>query len=466
MAFSAIIRNKVLALRLAPAVNGAYMQVAANSLTFYSFAQFGLGIAVSRNIAAAQTKEERQELLATANGLTLITSCFVFAICMVLTIGHQSSRLFGLGNDPAFPIMLAILVALSIFESWRLTNYALLQGVLDVKGISAERAYGVLAVSILSIPIVWFFGVWGALFQTGFLTIFLALIHANRVRHLGYKPLMIRFDRERSMLLLRFGFSALLTSTSFTMTDTWLRTSLEHNWGLAVVAFYSAGAGISTQVKSIFLSSISNYSIAALSAAKTKEDQSKACADVLAVVLPPATLAIGGAVVVAPFLIHLIFSSKYVAAASIAGVLAIGDYLQSFDYVIGAPMLAQGHLKLWVVIDVMLFVVRLVVGLLLMPTMGIFAIPIASLVAMAIHVAAKFVVYFRVCGLVLPIKHLLRFLIGLGAITAVTAIVFIPGLWPRLTSFGILLAVLVFDMIEFDLVNRLRKILNKNRQTA
>ncbi len=459
LAFAAIVRNKVLALRLSRATNGAYVLVTNAGQMFFGFAQFGLSVALSRNIAAAETQEERQNYLACGNGITVVTSALVFLTCLVMILSGGAGPAFGLSADPIYPWMLLFLVGLSVFESWRQNNFALLQGVVDVKGMSAERAYGVLAVSVISIPIVWFFGLQGALIQTALLTIILAFVHANRVRHLGFHPFRLKFDPTATVVLLKYGFAALLTSVALSVTDTALRTSLEYRWGLETVALMNAGSGPSTQIKAILLAGIINYSVSTLSAAKTPEEQSRVTADLLTVVLPPATAIMGLVIVAAPPLVHLLFSAKYVAGASIAGMLAIGDYMQTLDYVVGGPLLAQGRVKTWAILDLIWFALRLCIGLVVMNTFGLYAIPFAAAVSMAVHLGLKLILYWTVCKLTLPVKLVVRAAVGLVAVGAVAFLVGykIPFALPA--SLLILGAIFAFDCVELKVVERLRGLL-------
>ena len=194
VAATALVRNKVIAVRLGPSAFGEIAQLAAVVASVVAITAFGMQVSLSRNVARATTYAERQAYLASANGLRP-DACHWWrpaALAVFLVAGN-------LLNVVGLPVTPEVMVAAGIFFAaipllGLQTNFlAFLQGLLDVRGIGhAAVASPSSSPRRLCVPLVWVFGLIGAATTFLILNALLTLLLGLRCRALGYGWLAVR----------------------------------------------------------------------------------------------------------------------------------------------------------------------------------------------------------------------------------------------------------------------------------
>lgn len=457
-----IIRNKVLAWTLGTHLFGAFSQVTSATNFFHLSAQMGLGLSLNRNIAATQDRNERQELLACANFLTLITSFLAITTAATLVVFGLAGRFFGLSGEPHLLWLLVVIVAACPFETWRVNLFSVLQGILDVKGMSRERAAMVAAVTLASMPVVFHFGIHGAVAQIALLSIAVGAMHARRLAQLGFQPIRAVFHRPVAAKLLRYGIAGLLMDLSLNATDVLIRSTIVHRLGYSDVGFYQVAFSLSVNVKMVVLSSLGSIAIADLNATLDRETMLRRSSQMLRTVLPITNLALGALILSSPILVPLLYTGDYLPATALIGPIAVGDYMQTLNRVLGAPMLAQGRVRLWLGIGIVYAAVRILVTFSLLPSLHLFAVPIGYAVGWACVTLLYYIVYRRVCHLELSRRAGLRMIGGLVAITATASLFDAESLASRCLAAGVVAAVFAWDFIELGFAAKLRARLSRD----
>ena len=96
VAATALVRNKVIAVRLGPSAFGEIAQMAAVVASVVAITAFGMQVSLSRNVARATTKAERQAYLASANGLVLGLSLVATAALALFLVAGNLLTVVGL----------------------------------------------------------------------------------------------------------------------------------------------------------------------------------------------------------------------------------------------------------------------------------------------------------------------------------------------------------------------------------
>jgi O-antigen/teichoic acid export membrane protein len=450
-----ILRNKVLAWTLGTHAFGAFSQVVSATNLFQLSAQMGLALSLNRNIAATEERNERQELLACANVLTLLTSILAITTVVAMVVFGLAGPVFGLSDEPHLLWVLVVIVAACPFETWRVNLFSVLQGLLDVRGMSRERAAAVAAVTLTSLPIVYFFGIHGAVVQIALMSIAVGAMHARRLAHLGFQPMRAVFQKPVAKKLMRYGIAGLLMDLSLNATDVFIRSTIVHRLGYSDVGFYQVAFSLSVNVKLVLLSSLGSIAIADLNATLDRETMFQRTGQILGTVLPVTNLALGALILGSPILIPLLYTGDYLPAMSLVGPICVGDYMQTLNRVLGAPMLAQGRVRLWLGIGVVYAGLRILVTLGLLPSLGLLAVPIAYAGGMTCVTLLYYVVYRRVCRLDVAPRILLRMLAGAFAIAA-TAILFDHGGAFRWLAAAIVAAMVAWDFVALGFAAQIR----------
>jgi PST family polysaccharide transporter len=453
---SGILRNKVLAGTLGTHLFGVFSQVVAAANLFNLSAQLGIALALNRNIAATSDRDERQALLACANFLTAVASIVTITAAVLMVASGLASSLFGLAGEPHLVWLLVVLVAFCPFEAWRVTLFGVLQGMLDVKGMSLQRAGAVAVVTLASFPVVLRYGIHGAVAQIALLSIAVGAVHARRLVRLGFEPIRLAFQAPIAGRLLRYGVAALLMDLALNATDVFIRSAIAHRLGYSDIGFYQVAFALSVNVKLVVLGSLSSIAIADLNARLDMETLFERSGKLLGAILPITNLALGVLVLTSPLLVRILYTEDYLAAVPLVGPIAVGDYMQTLNRVLGAPMLALGRVRLWLGIGVIYVAVRVLVTFGLLPSLHLLAVPIGYAVGMTSVTLLYYAFYRRACGLRLSSRVRLRLVAGALAIVGATVLLDDQSAASRCLAAGPVVAILAWDFMELGLAAKLR----------
>ena len=448
LAVTGLVRNKIIAMRLGVEGVGQFTILFDLFTTIGVVVMFGLAVGLSRNVAATGDHEERQKNLANAN---FIIWALTIAATIVVVLGFQldyiSLERFQLQLTPtilASVVLLLVSLPLKALEG----NYiAFLTGIMDIKGMTSGRSVAVIAGTVLTVPIVWYFGFVGAISQYLVLTLLLVVLLGHRCYKLGYRPWAIRWHRPTAYGLAFFGIASLTNSFFRDFSNLGIRTALINQVSLAENGLYSQALLLTAQVKTIVLSSVASYSLAAISKDQSRENISHTANQLLKAVLPIGALA-GAALGVfsVPALI-ILADSSFTSAAHYFPLLLAADFVQVFIWVIGAPLLALKMVRAWLVLDLIQWGARWALVVFLLPILGPQAIVTAWFAATLLHLCSNAYFYFGHLKFSLNKEHLVHLLAGLVLIL-VCSYLGATGLWQYIILAGLLWLGYLFWIIQ------------------
>lgn len=422
LAVTGIARNKIVAYRLGPTGFGDIAQIALVAGTLGSVVSLGMGVGISRNAARATTLEERQSQLANANAVVLSLSAIACAVCGALLFSGRLLPLVGLPVNAVSLIATGIVVAAVPFDALKGNYLALLQGILDVKGLAVRRALAVVLATAIAIPVVWSFGFVGAAIQLMLLSVLVAVLLGARCRRLGYAPIEVRLNGAVVAQLASFGVVSLVSGFAQSFSDTVVRTHLIHVAGAGANGILQAPWVLAQTLKGIVLTSIGSISLATVSAQKDRAEMSQSIERLLTVAVPVAVSALGLLGLLGWHALALLYSGAFSGGAALFPFLLSADVLMAFAWVVGAPLLALGDRALWLALEMVYVVVRSAVAVLLIPRVGALAVVLGYLVAIVLHAALNLIVFRSRYRLRIRPAHLLHVLLGLGVVAALSAL--------------------------------------------
>jgi antigen flippase len=445
VAIGGLVRNKVMAVYLKPDGFGEFMQLTSIAAAVWVFVQFGMAVGLSRNTAAATNGKDRQRQLSTANLLTIFLAFASLALLIPLLLSTASNPLLAaLGVHPGVAEKELLLVLLSIapIEALRNNYVSFLQGVVDIKGLSTKRAMAVLASTAVAVPLIAAFRISGACVQTLFASLFVAVLLGMRCRALGYQPLGIAWDRHTARTLTFFGGASLVSGFSNNATDTLIRAHLISSAGIAENGLYQAAFSLSSLVTTVILGSVGAYSLATLSQTRDTKIVASRMEELLRVVLPIAAVSLGGVGLLSQPIFSTLFSPAFNQAARFLPLLLCANYVQAAAWVAGAPLLAFGLIRAWIVIQVVGVALRYAVTILSSPLIGANSVPAGVLAAMAFDLLANIVVCSRFITLRIDGRMLLPFSVGgIAVLCAALAGLFLHHLSVYLAGFCALVCI-------------------------
>jgi enterobacterial common antigen flippase len=438
LAITGLVRNGIIARRLDPLGLGEFNILFDLFSTVGVVVMFGLAVGLSRNVAATQDQEERQQVLANANFMIWALSiAATIAIVVGFQLGYVSLEQFKLHLSPTIlvsSILLLVSLPLKALEG----NYiAFLTGMMDIRGLTSGRSVAVIIGTILSIPVVWFFGFVGAIAQYLALTVLLVVLLGHRCYTLGYRPWAVRWHRPTAYGLAFFGIASLLNSLMQNVSNLGIRTALINQVSMAENGIYSQALLLSSQVKTIVLSSVGSYSLAAIGKDHSRENITHTANQLLKAVLPLGALAAAALGVFAIPALFVLSGPQYLSAAHYFPLLLGADFVQVFIWVIGAPLLARKMVSTWLILDLIQWAARWALVVVLLPMFGPQAIVTAWFIATLLHLSGNAYFYFGYLKFGLDKEHILHLCAGLVLIL-VCSYLGAMGSWPTFILAGVI----------------------------
>jgi PST family polysaccharide transporter len=413
IALTGIVRNKVLALRLGPENFGEFTQIVITVGMVYTLSSFGMGVGLSRNVAAANSFDERQKYLAAANFLVILlgfVSCIILG-CIIFT--GKASYLFPFRMTARSLWVVGLLAILAPIEVLKNNYLAFLQGLLDIKGLSSRRSVAIILGTVISLPVVWYFGIVGAATQIILMTLFVTYLLGRRCYQLGFHPLKVHYDKQLIILLGSFGIASLLAGFAQNFSDVAIRTALINQLGAVENGYYQAAMVLSQNVKSIIMGSVGSYSMAVVAQQYDRESMADAIGKLLTVILPIAAIGIGLLGTLCYPAVSMLYSSSFLNAKCYFPFLLSGDFIEVFIWVVGAPLLALGYKKLWLTLGIAYSSMLWIFAKFLLPYYGGQAVVMGYVIALIIYLIVILYIFYEIFKLTIDKCHLKSFCVGL-----------------------------------------------------
>lgn len=466
LAITGLVRNAVISRQLGPEGLGEFNILYALFTTVGTLVMFGMAVGLSRNVAATQDPHERQNILANANFIIWsLTVLATVAVVLGYQFGWLSLERFKLEATPAIlasSVLLLFSLPLKALES----NYiAFLTGIMDIRGMTSGRSMAVILGTVLTVPAVWFFGFIGATVQYISLTLLLVILLGYRCFKLGYRPWALRWNGPVAYGLAFFGIASLINSFVQNLSDVGIRTALVNQISSAENGLYTAAVLLSSQVKTIVLSSVGSYSLAAISKNHSRENIIHTANQLLKVVLPIAALAAAALGVFSVPALIILASPKFIEAAHFFPLLLGADFIQVFIWVIGAPLLALRMVRTWLILDLIQWGARWALVLFFLPILGSQAIVTGWFAATLLHLSLNVYFYFFHLKFSLDKEHTVHLIAGLALILGCSYLG-ATGQWHYIVVAGLLWLIYLFWIIQIriglaQLPGLLKRFLNR-----
>jgi len=422
IAVTAVVRNKVLAVRLGSDGLGEFMQLALVVLTLSVLTAFGFGMSLNRNAAAAPDDAARQRLLAQANAVNLALSTLLVGAAAALLLWRP--ELVGIvGLEPTAAVIgaLAVLAVFVPVEAAVQHRVAFLTGAMDIKGMTSGRSVALLVGTAATVPLVWYFGLVGAALQYLLLTGTILVALDRRCRRLGYRPWQVTWDLATFRLLVGFGLASLIASFAYQLSDVVVRSALVRSVDLAENGVYQAAQSITFQVRAIVLGSVGSYAIASFARDTTRAHIEETCDRLLATIVPLGGLAFAGLGLFSGPAVLILYTADFLPAQAIVPILLVADFLLVATWTLNAPLLALGRVPIWLGIELTGAVVRAAAGVALVGTLGGVGVAIGYSLGAAAQLLVTAVVFRRVLRLTVAPMRIVLFLVAAGVVALASA---------------------------------------------
>lgn len=343
-----LIRGKLVAMLLGPVGMGINSLYVTSTDMVRRFSGLGLNLAIVKEAAAAREDAARIErVVAVARRLTLLAAALGCVVCMLLS-GVLSVASFG---DSAHVWAFVALGAAVMFSVAGEGEMSLLQGVHDVKRLSAATVFGSLCGLLISVPLYWFMGVRGivpALVALSF-AVYAFYFVATR-RRFGRVAHGFSWHRDWPLVrqLLLLGLVLMSGSLIGSVCTYLLQAYVRYTGGLADAGLYQGVNSMTLQYSAVVFSALAMDYLPRLSAAAGDDAEmcrvvNRQTEIVCCLILPLA----GAMILLAPCVVHILLTREFYGAVPLLRWMSLALLLKGLMYPLGYITFAKDNKRLY-----------------------------------------------------------------------------------------------------------------------
>jgi PST family polysaccharide transporter len=377
----AVVRGKVAAVVLGTAGVGVTAQLTTLAALIATLAALGIGTGGMKIIAAARAQGDEAELHRVVSLVVwapLAGGVLAFIVAVVLA-RPLSTLLLG---DPTYASLVIVSMASIPFSCLLASFQVVMQGYELARRLAVTSIVAAALTTAAAVPLTIAYGVEGAVAATPLAaatTLGFFVVREPWLLRAAF-PLTLPV-RATQRELGRLASASFIASALTLGTDTVLRSATVHRLGLAENGLYQPAQTYTAVLLAQVAGALSLVLLPRLTyeLGKGREEQVWATlrsAGRSAVVLAVPLCLMSAAL--SELFILVLFDRSFLPAADVLGVQAAGELPRFLSYVLGAVLLPAGLVREWVAGAVIANVVRLGLGLVLLPSLGLYALAIGS----------------------------------------------------------------------------------------
>ena len=342
-----LIRGKFVALFLGPAGMGVSSLFNSSGQTIQQLASLGLNLGIVKEVAVHKDKESFSALLAVAKKLLLFTSLLGALTCVVLAL--PLSRLT-FGSD-AYSWQFMLLGAMIFFGVSGQGYLSILQGLHNVKLISATTITGALAGLLVGVPMYYFWGVKGVVPAMVVLSLSTFIASWIGVSKAIDSP-KIKFNRKLHSPIVKKLFligTVLVASDVIGTGCTYLVNLFIRNFGaLENVGLFQAANSVTNQYSGVVFAAMMLDFFPRLSEAAGENDKVTLIVnrqlEIVSLIACPLICLL---ILFAPLVISILLTDEFLPILSLIRWLGIGVLIKALMFPLGYITFAKDNRKLF-----------------------------------------------------------------------------------------------------------------------
>lgn len=397
-----LLRMKVAALLLGPAGIGLIGLMQNLTTTATSVAGLGIGMSATRQVAEAAGRRDTTGLLACRRALAWGTGALAITGAMTFWILREPIARLAMASEHHASAVgwLAIGVAASVIAA---SAMALLNGHRRIADIARVNVFAALVSTLLGLGALL---AWGADGIVAFVlvlpiaTLAFAAWYAGKMPRAGAAEPTVGETWSQWTAMFRLGAAFMLSAVVLNFGQLAVRAMVQHRLGEAALGLFQASWLISMTYIGFVLGAMATDYYPRLTAvigdrkaANRLVNQQTEAALLLA---GPLVLAMLGA---APWVLQLLYSADFVAAAQVLRWQVLGDLLKIASWPLGFIILAAGHGRTFVLTEALAMGVFAGLTWIGLPHLGVEATGVAFLGMYAAYLPVVYLVARRITAL-------------------------------------------------------------------
>lgn len=401
-AFVSIVRNKIIAVILGPEGVGLFAQLQSLQNLAANAVPMGMQAGALKYFAKLRVtdREALPSYVATAGrsflGLSIVTAvgCLVFI---------KPLSAWALDSASLFTYMIPAILGVPFMIQTTLWN-AYLQSGLEMKTYSKTILTSSFFGLIIAVPLVYTMQQRGAsihLFAAAVIGFVVVRFYVKRAMDpkLREQIKTAKFDPQVVRTLVRFGGANIPGFSLWILVPFLVRTQIIRTLGLDQNGIYQAVFAIAANYLSVPINALSTYQLPKLS--QNLDDVNEINAEVnrnLKIAFLINATAILFVLLTSGFLVHALFSKKFLAAVVLFPWQMAGDYCKSIVFAVGAPLVPQERFFARNVLAISQHAIYLIVFFLLLPHLHLMGVVIAHFVGWSYALVSMYIYLNRVNG--------------------------------------------------------------------
>lgn len=345
----AIVRSKIVAVLLGPSGVGIISLLTTTIGLIAGVTNFGLGTVAVKNIAIADTSEDKHQIARTIHifrRLVWITGSLGFVLTLILS-PLLSRMAFG---NKTYTIAFILLSITLLFAQINAGQNAVLQGMRKIQYMAKASMLGAVAGLIISIPLYFFFkekGIVPAMIITSIITLILSWYYAKKIK-IPKAIVEKTVFRNESREMLSMGFFISMSGLIGIGSAYIVRIFISKSGGIVDVGLFSAGFTIvNTYVGMVFTAMGTDYYPRLSSLAHDNEKRNESInqqAEIAVLILAPILIIF---IVFIKWAIILLYSNEFLGVVTMIHWAALGVFFKAISWSIGYLFLAKSDSKLF-----------------------------------------------------------------------------------------------------------------------
>lgn len=335
-----IIGNKINSVFLGPAGYALIGQMSNYNTIIGTLANLGMGNGIVKYISEYyDNNEERKKIVETYIFATLTSSSILCVLSVSLSF-YISEFLF---QDSSYWFIIALSGVFLIFGAFGSLITNLLNGLKQFKRLITTGIIATALNLIVSIPLIMFFNVKGALLSVFIVFPITTYINFQYLKRTGfeYKILRPKLHKDSWIKLRKYTAMALTSMILLPLSQLILRNYIIAQLSVEAAGFWQAITKFSNLYLSVILASISLYYVPRLSEIKDKTELRKEILAAYAILLPITAIMSITFFFAKDLIIDLVYAPSFRPMRELFAFQLLGDFLRVMSYILAHLFIAK-----------------------------------------------------------------------------------------------------------------------------
>jgi len=389
-----LVRTKILALLLGPAGIGLISLYSGLMSTATAVAAMGIGTIGARQIAEACSKDDERDLAVVRRAMFWGSLLLASAGALVVWSLREVLAIHVLGGVEHGSIVgwLALGVALSVAGA---SQGALIQGMRRIGDMARLSVYGSVLNTALGGTLLWQWGHAGLVTYVligPLVSLLLGHWYVSRLTKITSSDISIQEMAHQWQTLLRLGVPFMGAGLVGALVQLWIRVEVGHTLGTEALGQYQAAWVISMQYIGMVLGAMgADYYPRLTSLIHDRKAANRLVNEQTEIALLLSAPVFIGIIGLAPWVIHLLYSSAFAPAVEVLRWQVLGDVLKVASWPLGFIILAAGDGKTFFWVETLAF---LLMGVLIAGLSASVGLPITGIAFLVMYVVYLPLVYW------------------------------------------------------------------------